>query len=325
MESTTQMSKITIRPKYPQDDEWMLGMRSRVNDHLPPLGLEAYRHWEHVEESIENGHTERTIGERDGVRVAFLVLEKMWWVEKPGAFHGSMTVDPDLWGQGIGGEAFDWLVERARELEANRLYGNVRADRPISQAFVDHRGFTKTGHADRWSRLEVRKANLDGYVGVEDRLVKEGIHLLTLAETGQDEDFMRKLHKVSDEAVRDIPMSERFTESPFEMFLEELRDPELTPERVWIALAGDHDPVGLAVLPLRGEHGAFNGFTGVVPAYRGRGVARALKYRSIEWCHENEIDFIYTANDVNNERMLSINNSLGYEVLPISEEVVKQI
>ena len=63
--------------------------------------------------------------------------------------------------------------------------------------------------------------------------------------------------------------------------LEELRDPQLSAERIWIAMDRE-EPVGIVILPVPGERSAFNGFTGVKRDYRGKGIARALKYKSIE-------------------------------------------
>jgi len=315
---------VTLRPKRPEDDEWIVERRNAVHDHLPPSTVEDYRHWERVENIPEKAVNERLIAERDGRRVGWMAIDKMWWTEREGGYHGSITVDPDLWNQGIGTQMYQWLVRRLTDLGAQRVYGNVREDRTAAQSFLENRGFRKTGHADRWSRLEVKTANLEGYTGLEQRLAGEGIRIATLAETGESEEFLRKLHQVLDEAVRDIPSSERFTESPFEMFVEELRHPDMAPERFWIALDGD-EPAGLVMMPVQKHEAAWNGFTGVKRAYRGRGIARALKLKAVEWCRDQDLDFIYTANDVNNRRMLAINNSLGYRQLPISEEVVKEL
>ncbi len=69
----------------------------------------------------------------------------------------------------------------------------------------------------------------------------------------------------------------------------------------------------------------WNAYTGVDRAYRGRGVARALKLRTIQWARQNNVDFIYTGNDIANQRMLAINVQLGYEPLPGWVEVVKEL
>jgi GNAT superfamily N-acetyltransferase len=295
-----------------------------VNDHLPPITVEVYRHFDRVDRIAEKAHVEKMVAERDGEPVGTIVLEKMWWAERAGGFFGRVVVEPELWGQGIGSRMFDWVLARLKELGAERLYGNVRNDRPAALDFLAHRGFHTTGHADRWSRLRVSEANLAGYEGVEARLASEGLAIKTLAEVGESEALLRKLHAANDEAVRDIPMSEAFTATPFEMFLEELRDPQLSPERIWIAMDGE-EPAGLVILPVQADGSAFNGFTGVVRKHRGKGVARALKLKSVEWCRDHGVEYIYTANDVNNQRMLSINNSLGYQELPISDEYVREL
>ena len=59
-------------------------------------------------------------------------------------------------------------------------------------------------------------------------------------------------------------------------------------------------------------------------AFRGRGVARALKLRTVRWAQENEIQFIDTANDAENARMLAINVRMGYKPLPAREEWLKE-
>jgi GNAT superfamily N-acetyltransferase len=84
-------------------------------------------------------------------------------------------------------------------------------------------------------------------------------------------------------------------------------------------------PVGLARLQRKGQNAAFNAYTGVDRAYRGRGIARALKQRTIEWSRQNGVDFHYTGNDTENKRMLAINIQLGYQLLGAMIEVSKDL
>jgi GNAT superfamily N-acetyltransferase len=184
------------------------------------------------------------------------------------------------------------------------------------------RGFTFTGHAEQMSRLNVGAASLDGYDGIEERLHREGIRIVTLAEVETEESFLRAVHAVDLEASRDVPSSEVFTGIPYDVWLKHLSGPGRSPESFWIAMDGD-TPVGVATLERRGMNAAFNGFTGVARSHRGRGVARALKLKTIEWARSNGVDFIYTGNHVDNKRMLDINIRLGYKPLPRFLEVVK--
>jgi GNAT superfamily N-acetyltransferase len=317
------MPDLTLRPKTTDDDAWIVASRNRLADHLPPSTVERFRHWEQVDLKANHSYSERYVAEREGQRVGTTYLEKMWWSKRTGGFVAVVAVAKEFWGQGIGAWMYDRLAERLTKLGAERAYANVRNDRPLAQQFAKKRGFEKTGHADRWSRLNVQTADMTGYTGTEERLKGEGIVIQTLAETGESEEFLRKLHLAQDEAVSDIPSSEAFAGSPFELFVEEIHSPGADPERIWVALEGE-EPVGIAVLELQSGSG-FNGFTGVRRSVRGRGVARALKCKTLDWSKAHDIEYIYTANDVNNRRMLAINNSLGYQELPISEEVMKPL
>jgi GNAT superfamily N-acetyltransferase len=208
---------------------------------------------------------------------------------------------------------------------ARRLYCRIREDQPESLAFAEKRGFRPTGRVERESRLKVDEARLDGFNGVEAQLRQEGISISTLAEIGMENDrFLRALHHMSEGTIQDVPHSEAFQPRPFEFWLERtLRFPGNSPEWCWVAVHADR-PVGLARLRRQGN-AAFNAYTAVDQAYRGRGIARALKLRTVLWARHNGVDFIYTGNDVENRRMLDINVRLGYEPLPGSIEVIKEL
>ena len=57
---------------------------------------------------------------------------------------------------------------------------------------------------------------------------------------------------------------------------------------------------------------AYNQTTGVLPAYRGRGIASALKAHSIRWAQDIGAETIRTYNHSANVAMLAINRKLGY-------------
>jgi GNAT superfamily N-acetyltransferase len=238
-------------------------------------------------------------------------------------------VDPEQWGQGVGRRLWERLAQRLSDLGALRVYGVVREDLPGSRAWAERRGFVPTGNADRESRLDVRRANLDGFEGVEDQLKREGIRIATVAQIGlDDEAFLRRLHAMEVAAIRDIPTSETIASDPIPYDLwkgEMFGTPWRSADTFWVALDGD-EPVGLARLRVfETAPAAYNGFTATAAAYRGRGIARALKLRTIQWCREQGIDYIYTGNHVENRRMLDINIRLGYQPLPGGIELVKDL
>jgi len=83
--------------------------------------------------------------------------------------------------------------------------------------------------------------------------------------------------------------------------------------------------VGLTYLVVHNPERASTGYTGVARAYRGRGVASALKEAAVRWASDHGIQYIYTGNDLTNAPMLAINRKLGFQPLPASIEMVKQL
>src|SRR5439155_22098517 len=84
-----------------------------------------------------------------------------------------------------------------------------------------------------------------------------------------------------------------------------------------LALDGDR-MVGLAAIGQAADKpdAAFNAFTGVDPAYRGRGIATALKLLGVRHARRLGARYVWTDNDSTNAPMLAINRKLGYRPRP---------
>ena len=258
---------------------------------------------------------ERWVAIRDGVVLGIYVLRELTFFDRPHTFGASVTVRSCERGKGVGTMLFNRMIESATLHGATRVYSEIAEDHPEGLEFAEHRSFKKTGRVERLSRLTVARANLEDHAAVADRIVAEGIEIKTFAQIGiEDEAMMRKIHAMADETSRDVPGSEEFRGFPFEVFMTWITGPGSSPDCCWVAL-DRKQPVGIARMEHRGTV-AFNGYTGVAREYRGRGIARALKFVTIDWARANGFEYIITANDMENRRMLSINIPLGYEALP---------
>jgi mycothiol synthase len=137
----------------------------------------------------------------------------------------------------------------------------------------------------------------------------DGVELVSLAERP---DLSEALYaQVAVEALADIPVS-----PPLEVSLEDWERGWVSlPEGTFLALAGG-DVVGCAGLmldpdrPDRAEHS----LTAVARAWRGRGVAKALKQATIAWAAKSGIGELYTWTQRGNEPMQRLNERLGYVV-----------
>lgn len=69
---------------------------------------------------------------------------------------------------------------------------------------------------------------------------------------------------------------------------------------------------------LPGEHSrkAWHDMTAVLRAWRGRGLATALKRATIGWAIDNGLEVLITGNDVDNVAMRAVNARLGYQPTP---------
>lgn len=313
---------LRIRPRTPDDDARIVEMRNAINHDRSPLSVEELRHRIAVQPA--NAVYEHVVAEMDTYVVGEARFNREIHLKDTGSFRASITVDREMWHRGIGSGLWSHLLHRARERGVTRMVTTIREDLPRAQEFAQRRAFHPSGRIHRISRLDVASANLDrcrrGAVTVEEA----GIRIATLAELGpDDETLLRAIHQVDEESARDMPSSAEWGSIPFEQWrTETMEDPSVSPDAFWIALDGEQ-PVGLAVLDLRSDGNAGNAYTGVSRRYRGRGVARALKLRTVEWAAQQGVPYIYTGNDVANEAMLAINIDLGYQPLPAIIEFVR--
>ncbi len=315
--------EIVIRRARPGDIPATLEIFNRLRPWRPAMTIEEYN--QHFRE-LEGKRYEAWVADLNGQVVGDFDLFEARSFSQPETFILYGEVHEDFRNQGIGSRLHTAMEHQARAVGARRIYTEAVETMPEAIDFLEHRGWVRTGREDRPSRLTVADASLDGFTGVEERLRGEGIRITTLAEIGtEDEAFLHAVHEMEFRAEQDMPSSEPHALDPFELWLQrQLEGPGRSLETFWIALDGDR-PVGVARLRRQSGGASGNSLTAVDPDYRGRGIARALKLKTIEWARWHHVRHIHTANDAENRRMLAINVSLGYQPLPADIEMVKDV
>jgi GNAT superfamily N-acetyltransferase len=122
------------------------------------------------------------------------------------------------------------------------------------------------------------------------------------------------MYEVVLEATPDIPGEEDEQVEPFEDWLaHDMQGPGDRPEATFVAVADDqvigYAKFSLGTTPSTTAH---HDLTAVKRAWRGRGVARALKATQIAWAKANGYEELRTTNDERNAPIRHLNEEFGY-------------
>ena len=198
---------------------------------------------------------------------------------------------------GIGGALYETGLRHARALGGGTLLSSFH-ENPAGVAFASRLGFSLS-RAEQLATLDPRSVRDEASGGVDLRPVSSV--------------DPRLVYAVDLEATLDMPQAEAVDDLPYDEWVGHVLEyPGFSAEGSFVALA---DGVAAAVSLLGADPESGRGhslFTGTLRAYRGRGLARAVKLASIRWAAANGITTMTAANDETNAPMLAINRRLGY-------------
>lgn len=219
-----------------------------------------------------------------------------------------VTVLPEMRGRGAGTLLYQAVSGWCRERGVDEIDAQVEEDDDSSMAWAARRGFVEI---ERNGGMELALA------AVEPPPIAPpaGIEIIPWSLRP---DLSRGIYDVAVEAYADVPGTEDDEMEPFEDWLaHDMQGSGDRPEATFLALAGD-EVVGYAKLALTEAQPtvAFHDMTGVKRAWRGRGIAGALKRTQILWAKDNGYERMVTGNEMRNEPIRRLNRSLGYREAP---------
>ena len=284
-------------PREPQDPE-----------------LTLYR-WEHPRAGWSYG---RFFAELEGKPVALVEWHHGPWSKLPerdcyidvwlDRAHTDVKLLTEIWMS---------VAEVAVTEGARTLNAAAGEDEPDVLKVLAQLGYERD-RTDRAWRLDLRRhgnrISADARAA-QDLMAEVGIRLLALANWN-DPSRYEKLHALSEMTRQDIPHSSPILAQTLDDFMVRLGAPGNPHDRWWIALDAAK-VVAMSYLTYPPSQGfAWTSYTCCHRAYRGRGIARAIKLQSLAQAVELGVPEVRTDNDAENTAMLHINETLGYDPMP---------
>jgi GNAT superfamily N-acetyltransferase len=235
------------------------------------------------------------------------------WHAPEGVARAEIRVVGDERDRGIGSLLLGELSRWARGLGYRELMGPVKEVDAGSLAWAERRGFAEIGR-NSLLVLDLRA------IATPEVVPPAGIEITTWAERPGVE---RQLYEVAREAYPDVPGEEDAELAPFEEWLAmDMQGASDRPEATFLALdRGEVVAYAKLALSLARPAVAMHDMTGVRRAWRGRGIAGALKAAEIAWAKEHGYERLETQNEERNEPIRRLNVRFGYVVEPGSVTV----
>lgn len=255
---------------------------------------------------------QRLVAEQDGHVVGVAYYGQSFENYHPRKFIIDVSVHPHEQRQGIGSALYDHIVAELRQYDPLNLRARVREDMQPGIHFLQARGYRDVWR-DWESRLDLATFDSSPYLGLEERLREQSIEIKSQRELEADPQYFHKLHQLGNEVAQDIPSLDGSTPLSFDQYMNMIaNNPESPPAGQFVAVHNG-EYIGMSGLWKSEAKDDFtNNLTGVKRAYRHRGIALALKLRTIAYAREQGGTFIKTWNDSPNASMIAINTQLGY-------------
>lgn len=232
-----------------------------------------------------------------------------------------VMVHPDWQRQGVGTLLWERMRQDLSAFDTSVVGPWVRAENTAGCRWLSALGFS---HVNKEGpvQLEVENADLSLLVPNTAHQTND-IVFTTLADEHGRPDCLEKVYDLFQNVENDVPTYSPANRTSFEQFVQELQQSGIVPQSVFIAKHNEAY-IGLSILGQRiseadmrfaGGPGCLSQhLTGVRAPYRRRGIAFALKLRTIEYAQKHGYRRILSNSD--NPAMRDLNWKLGFRTGP---------
>ena len=243
----------------------------------------------------------------------------------PGKYGMNFDIHPDFTGQEIESQMVEHMVDflSERTPKPTMFETFMREDRSHRVQFWSDRGFEAIMR-ENTSVLDVTDYDFSRFAGAFEKVASNGIEIAILADLQQRyPDWLQRCYDLLMPIYNDVPSPDDVTPETLEEFAKGFIDPKFLADAEFIALDGDRW-VGISALTkdLVNPKLLRAGITGVLHRHRRKGIATALKLKTIQYATDYGAKKIHTSNEENNP-MYDLNVKLGFKPLPAWLEMRK--
>ncbi|HYF91374.1 MAG TPA: GNAT family N-acetyltransferase [Symbiobacteriaceae bacterium] len=225
-------------------------------------------------------------------------------------------VEPAFRGSGIGTALYRALERDARKTWAESLACAVAADDEDSLRWAEGLGF-RFDYQMVAGELDLTQFDLAQWSGAVAAAQSRGVRFTSLLQAQDERGVLKNLYELDEHLSRDVPQWSGVMPGYKDYCAAvEACDPEGV-----ISAWADGCPVGYSMT----DNDGYTEFMGVTRAYRGQGIALALKLLTIRWALHKGLQCLRTHNNAATEPILALNRRLGYVMRLDTTYLVKDI
>jgi GNAT superfamily N-acetyltransferase len=233
-----------------------------------------------------------------------------------GLFNIEVVVAEGQRRNGVGAALYGQVIQFAMDNGAEQFICQIKEESSDGLVFAQRRGFTIQRHVLGLT-LDLATFDETRFEGLEARVATARLRLFPWSETGNTPEARRQLYQINRIASVDDPSNVDGGFPEFDAWEKiVLAASWFQPEGQMIA-ADEERYVGLSAVVCDDETNvAESALTGVHQAYRGRGIAQALKMMTIRFARDQGATQLKTFTEASNKAMLAINRKLGFRPEP---------
>jgi len=263
--------------------------------------IENLKHSDRIHES---GQILRQVAEVEGQVMAYASCCQSIWFDSPGKYWLTIEVHPKYQTQNIGQALYHQIANELMGREAQSISTRVRKDDISAVHFYEDLGFEMIA-TDPVFALDLATFEESVYESLA-----ESIEILSLSEWKfKDPQWLQKWWQLECQIAQDLAEDEEPLQRSLAQFEIDIQHPAIIPEGFFFAQQ-DNELIGISGLTQYDERTLQADLTWVVPNQRGKGIARALKLKTIEYAVQQAYDYIIET--VEDDWLFHLNTELGF-------------